>query len=231
MSLQNRTRSLHAPTFRRRSSGREPRRTSPPRTPMMGEGGGRHATFDPLRPIALHLAGAGCVQDHRRPRTSTRGRDEEPGERQPDHDRPAPSSFSRSVEVHRLDQVAVAAGLARPLPVALLAPAGQGDDRHRLAPTSCSRMRRVASSPFSRGMPDVHQDHLGPEPLGRLHRLEPVVRGPHLVAQQPQHHGQAVGPVAVVVHHEDAPPGARRGRPLVGAAAPRLRPVRQHRQA
>ena len=56
-------------------------------------------------------------------------------------------------QVHRLDQVAVAPGLARPLPVALLAPAGQGDDRHRPCPTACSRMRRVASSPFSRGIP------------------------------------------------------------------------------
>ena len=44
----------------------------------------------------------------------------------------------------------------------------------------------------------------------------------HLVAEQSQHHGQALGPVPVVVHHEDAPRGADRSARLADGSSATL---------
>ena len=54
-------------------------------------------------------------------------------------------------------------------------------------------------------------DHVGPERLRRFHALQAVVGGAGVVAHERQHHGQAVRPVPVVVHDQDA---ALRGRTL-----------------
>src|SRR5262245_48777568 len=84
-------------------------------------------------------------------------------------------------EVHGLDEVAVAPGLARPLPVVLLTPAGQRDDPDRFPPVLIAdAARRV--QPVQPRYADVHQDDLGAELLGLRQRLDPVVGGSHVVA-------------------------------------------------
>jgi hypothetical protein len=62
-------------------------------------------------------------------------------------------------------------------------------------PHGSALMRRVASSPFSRGMPTSHQDDFRQENLRLFDCVEPIVSGSNLVAQQLEHQRQRLGAI------------------------------------
>ena len=106
-------------------------------------------------------------------------------------------------QVNRLDEVAIAAGLARSLPVIFLAPPGQCDNHDVAAPGLLTDAPRGVQPAHPRHA-EVHQDQLRSELFCQLHGFTAIVSRPHVVAQKPQRQGKTIRPVAIIVHHEDA---------------------------
>ena len=108
------------------------------------------------------------------------------------------------LRVDRLDEVPVEAGLGRPTPIGLLAPAGQRHEEGSLEPGPGPQPPGHLVAVHLRHA-DVEQDHLGPEFLGRFQGRGAVVGDAHLLAVEPrQQPGQAVRRIGVVVHDQDA---------------------------
>src|SRR5581483_10856098 len=105
--------------------------------------------------------------------------------------RPNPGPFAehclQMLELRRLDEMRVEAGLLGAAAVAVLAPPGE---RHELYPAPL----RVAPD-LARGSvavklrhADVEERDVGPEGSHRLHRFETVIREGHLVPERSQQH-------------------------------------------
>ena len=95
------------------------------------------------------------------------------------------------------------------IPIVLLPVASAGHDDHTGAP----RLRPDAAARFiavQLWQSDVEQKHFGVVSLRLRDGFQPVVRCPHLVPQQAQQQGQALGGVTVIVHDKNA--DGRRGR-------------------
>ncbi len=66
------------------------------------------------------------------------------------------------------------------------------------------RSRAADLDPVEPGQAEVEHDQIGDEADGHVERLDPVGRGPHLVALVAQRAAQDVGDVGVVLDDEDA---------------------------
>src|SRR5450830_663701 len=111
------------------------------------------------------------------------------------------------VDVDRLGEVLVEAGVEGFLAVPFLAVAGQGQHG---APKTLAAHRAPQFKTVDVGQADVEDGHVRLHFLQQDHGGLAVVGGAHLVAQQRQDLGGGVGGVDVVVDDHDAPSGGGR---------------------
>lgn len=107
-----------------------------------------------------------------------------------------------ATNLHRLEQVAVEAGVAAALAVLGLALAAERDGHGRGKPGVTAQRPRHGIALHAR-QPDVEQDHAGLQAACHIQRLHAVVGQLHPVAVGLQQQRQRLRLITVVVHHQD----------------------------
>src|SRR5262245_21982917 len=91
--------------------------------------------------------------------------------------------------------------LTRPAPMVAPPPACDGDEQHAVQTAAEMPRRVVATEPRH---PEIEQRHIRLEVVGGLDGADAVVRGQYHMSLEPQHLGQALRGILIVVHDENA---------------------------
>jgi hypothetical protein len=138
----------------------------------------------------------------------TRGREDPPTQRNPRR-LDATQDVQQQVHKHPLGGVMVEAAVARAAPVFFLAPAGQRHQHRALLAWFGAQAARHFEAVHA-GHAQVEQDGVRGEAPRRFQPGRAVPGGVHLGAGGLEQHGQRLGGVVVVVHHQHAPAFQRR---------------------